>query len=349
MADESAVAAPPAATVIQFDGWDEDGEPVQSAAAKAAAAAEKPAKPAESAPAAHGAKPGEEADADASPAPKKPQESAGSGKSKTEKRFQELLQERNDLKRRLEAAEKPPAATTKPGEEKPGDQTLKPQVQNYADWRKEFKPAKWIERYGADHPGATYEDAYAAMADYQYEVRRNFEQVDQARTTALQQVAEVRKQAAERYPDFEEVALPVADKVLALVQDPKVDGVLKRAIMDPDGFHILYALGKDEAVATKFEKLAREDPAEAIFLWKTLKADVRKELARPAGEKKPVAANGEAEIPAQPKPRAPKPPSEVGGRGAVGEDALVSAAKTGDFRTFEAEQTRRALASRSSR
>jgi len=36
----------------------------------------------------------------------------------------------------------------------------------------------------------------------------------------------------------------------------------------------------------------------------------------------------------------------VGGRGAPGEDALISAAKTGDFRTFEAEQTRRALASR---
>lgn len=42
-----------------------------------------------------------------------------------------------------------------------------------------------------------------------------------------------------------------------------------------------------------------------------------------------------------PKPRAPKPPSEVGGRGAATEDAAVSAAKDGNFSAFSTELWRR--------
>lgn len=48
----------------------------------------------------------------------------------------------------------------------------------------------------------------------------------------------------------------------------------------------------------------------------------------------------------EPKPRAPKPPAEVGGRGAVMGDQAVAAAKNGDFRTFEAEMNSRAARSR---
>jgi hypothetical protein len=43
----------------------------------------------------------------------------------------------------------------------------------------------------------------------------------------------------------------------------------------------------------------------------------------------------------EPKPRAPKPPAEVGGRGAASEDAAVSAARNGNFAAFEAEMSRK--------
>ena len=67
-----------------------------------------------------------------------------------------------------------------------------------------------------------------------------------------------------------------------------------------------------------------------------LETAMREELA--PGKK------GESKPPAELKPRAPKPPSEVGGRGAAGEDALRAAASSGDFRAFEAEESRRKFA-----
>lgn len=337
MAEETAVAAAsPAAVFTQFDGWDADGEPVLLS----------PPKPAESAPAKAGKEAVDtEADASSSPEHKETQETAGSGKSKTEKRFQELLEKNKTLQRRLEALESKageprPSAETKTAKNEPAQQ-----AQNYADWRKEFKANQWLQKYTADHPGSSYEEGYSALMDHQYEIRRGFETAEQQRAAGLEKVGQTRAKALETYPDFEEVAAPMADKVMALVQNPKVEGVVKRAIMEPDGFHILYALGKDAEIAEKFEKLAIEDPAEAIFLWKSLKAEVRKELKNPAAGEG-AESKAEVEPPAATKPRAPKPPSEVGGRGAVTEDTLVSAAKTGDFRAFEAEQTRRALASR---
>lgn len=334
MAEETAAAASSAATFTQFNGWNEDGEPVLNEAPKPAENA------AESATAEEAAQ--NKADAEASPAGKTQETrsaDSGSGKQKTEKRFQELLEKNKTLQSELEVLKSKPAAKadTKPGA---SEEKAAQQPQNYAEWRKDFKPAKWVEKYAADHAGSTYEEAYAAMGDYQYEVRRNFENAEQARNAALEKAGESRAKAQEIYPDFEEVAAPMADKILALVQNPQVDGVLKKAILDPEGYHILYALGKDAKIAEKFQKLATSDPAEAIYLWKTLRLDVRKELEKPAAAK----ADADVELPAQRKPLAPKPPSEVGGRGAVTEDTLISAAKTGDFRTFEAEQTRRALA-----
>jgi hypothetical protein len=50
------------------------------------------------------------------------------------------------------------------------------------------------------------------------------------------------------------------------------------------------------------------------------------------------------ENPAPPKTRAPKPPSEVGGRGTQPADTVEAAVRANDFRAFKAEATRRALA-----
>ena len=258
-------------------------------------------------------------------------------KQSTEERFRLLTEHNKELKRQLEEARRPKPTQADPSPARPSDASLQ-QPQSYAEWRKDFKPAKWIEKYGADHPGTSYEEGYAAMADWQYEVRRNFEQAEQARSAAMERAAGVRAQASELYADFEEVATPMADKVLALVQDPKVDGTLKRAMLEPEGFHILYALGKDPEIAEKFGKLAIKDPAEAIFLWKSLRAAVREELAKPT----PANAVNEAEVepPARRTPEsAAAPPLAIGARGgapASDSERALSKLADGDPKAFAA-------------
>ena len=121
----------------------------------------------------------------------------------------------------------------------------------------------------------------------------------------------------------------------------QVMDVLNDSPVLPD---LLYTIGGTEASKTDFLEACRTNPAKALRVALLIEQEIVKELGKGT-----VAAqkDGEAETAAAaPKPRAPKPPTEVGGRGAPGEDALISAAKTGDFRTFDAEQTRRAIASR---
>jgi hypothetical protein len=107
---------------------------------------------------------------------------------------------------------------------------------------------------------------------------------------------------------------------------------------------LLYTIGGTEASKADFLEACRTNPGKALRVALLMEQEIAKELGTGKGKK---AGEGETEAtPAPPKPRAPKPPAEVGGRGAPGEDALISAAKAGSFRDFDAEQTRRALASR---
>jgi hypothetical protein len=53
------------------------------------------------------------------------------------------------------------------------------------------------------------------------------------------------------------------------------------------------------------------------------------------------ANNGARQGETRPKPRAPKPPQEIGGRGAATEDAAIAAARDGNFGAFDAEHKRR--------
>lgn len=155
---------------------------------------------------------------------------------------------------------------------------------------------------------------YASYEDYVFDAGRwAAEQVQaewerkEAEKQAQQRATQLRSEAEETYPDFEAVAAPAADKIMGLINNPNVDGMLKRTLLGPDGFHILYALGKDEALIAKFEKLAISDPAEAIYVWKGLKAEVSKVTATDADDAK----GGKA--PETKKTSAPKPPTPVSG------------------------------------
>jgi hypothetical protein len=120
---------------------------------------------------------------------------------------------------------------------------------------------------------------------------------------------------------------------------------------------LLYVLRSDDKAWTDFLVLAKQNPGAAIRKLVTTEALVREQLKANSGKKAPERANdgkfqktdADAEktpdAAAEPKPRAPKPPTEVGGRAAGTGDELVTAAKANDFRSFEAEEWRRKRAS----
>jgi hypothetical protein len=318
----------------QFDNWDHDGNPVQT---------QKPApKTEETAASATPAKGESEVQkaenaAESETAPKqvrKPGEklSAGEELAKLRRELREAKAEAESLRGR------PRESEPKPSEPKVQAEPESPQ--NYLDWRKQFNPRKFAEEWFAKNSTASQEDVNAAVTDHMLDVRESFRNAERAREEGMRQFNDASTKARDAYADFDEVVEPAAGKVMELIRDPQVDATLKKALIDADGAHILYALGKDPEIVKKFTTLARTDPAEAIFLWKSLKAQVKLELAKPVDKTTP-----DTKEPASPKPRAPKPPTEVGGRGAATEDVMTSAAKVGDFRAFEAEQTRRKLAS----
>lgn len=333
---DATVAAPAAASTepTHFDSWDSEGTPI--VAKKPDSPQPKPADTA-TADTSKGTKTDDAADS----AAKKTQEPDGKRRADGgEDRFQKLTRESKtriaQLERELEEARKPkttqadpsPARQTEPAQTRGADKEPTPEDKN-ADGTPKFK---------------SYEEYVKAQA--RWEARQEFAalQAEQARNETSRKFADAVSEARKSYQDFDTVAEPMAKQVNELILDPKVDGTLKKVLFDSDAVHILYALGSDPKLAESFGNLARTDPAEAIYLWKSLKAAVKKELS--GTTEPPKAAPAKEEPPAAPKPRAPKPPSEVGGRGASGEDALVSAAKANDFRAFEAEQTRRAMASR---
>jgi len=177
---------------------------------------------------------------------------------------------------------------------------------------------------------ATYEDYIEDLADWKGEQR------DAANQRIAQEQAQLREfnqkvaEAKSRYENFEEVVEPAAGMIHA---DPNIPPVVKQMLRDSEVLpDFLFTVGSDPAELERFVKMAKENPGKAlryIALTESLIAD----------ELKP-----REEAPAKPKTQAPKPPSEAGGRAAAPPDALESAAKANDFRSFKAEATRRQLA-----
>jgi hypothetical protein len=148
-------------------------------------------------------------------------------------------------------------------------------------------------------------------------------------------------EARERYEDFDSKANPVHQELMKPGISREVFAVINESPVLPD---LLYTIGGTEATKADFLDACRNNPGKALRVALLMEQEIVKELGKGKGA---AAQDGKAEAATTtPKPRAPKPPAEVGGRGAPGEDALMAAAKTGDFRSFDAEQTRRAIASR---
>lgn len=347
MADVNPAAESSAATVpanTQFDSWDEGGQPIVSKKSEAPqseepAASAPPAKAADSEPKGKSAAESETATDS--------QEKARERKPGEKKSLDERKDELKELLAELKAERQQLAAERERSRQPAPKQDAKPQPQSYKEWRAEFKPKQWLEQYAKEHPDADYDDAVAAMADFQADVRDQFRAAEEARAELSKKQAEMLRRTEERYPDAKEAIKPTLLKTLELVGtkgEPVVEAIGQSEVFSD----LLYVLGPE---IDGFIALAKSDPVKAqrkVFL---MEQEILKELAKPKGEAKPGEKPAEKKTepetpPAKAKPRLPDTPAEIGGRGSSPEDPSVEAARSGNFSSFDAEQRRRHFAGR---
>lgn len=337
MAEETVVAAPSAAVeapkFTQFDGWDEDGTPVVTKKAEAP----KP-KGAESAAAEASEETTTEEKPEAESGKKTTQEKTGQEtrrKPDAEARIKELNARTKQLERDLEEARKPKETKAESSPARQDEQ--KPAAQP------ETRPRPKLDDKGPDgkQKYANYEDFQEAVTDWRVEQKLATREREQQAAQQMQSLGKQLEEARGRYTDFDSVTKPLIQDLMKPEIPREVFAVINDSPVLAD---LLYTIGGTEASKADFLDACRTNPGKALRVALLMEQEIAKELGK---GKTAVKTEGDGEAtPATPKPRAPKPPTEVGGRGAPGEDALISAAKTGDFRSFDAEQTRRALASR---
>jgi hypothetical protein len=214
----------------------------------------------------------------------------------------------------------------------------------------------------------SYEDGVEAWAS-----ARDTERAKQMEQQVRNQIASEAAQKAlnesvaaakQRYPDYEQVIQPA----VAAITDESIPFPVRALINDSPVFtDLLYVLGQPEALKDLIHT-AKTNPTAALRKITLTEQLVQQELAKGAKAKPAAAAaatddaadgtgkqrdasgkfvsseKNEAAGAPEPKPRAPKPPSEVGGRGTAPADELVAAAKANDFKSFEKAQWQRTKA-----
>ncbi len=334
--------------------WNKSGDVPKSAAKQDSAPADKKAAP-DSAPDKTSDK---SADTASDSATEKSQKPHLKTKEDTEKRFNELLETNKALQRRLESLER----GGKTSETRDAQQASQPATEVY-------KPLDEKEFFAANAK-ATYEDFVRAAAKHEakWEVRQELAADAQRRATAeCQKELTTRvEEAKKRYPDFEERIQPA---VKAITEDQQIPFAVKAVMNDSPVFVDLMYVLAEPAALKDLVATAKSNPAAAIRKIVLTEQLVQAELAKAqgkdksgdkaadkttdTGDGKTRDASGKftsektSDAAAETKVRAPKPPSEVGGRGTTTEDALRTAAAANDFQAFEAEQNRRMRASRS--
>ncbi|MGH9505240.1 MAG: hypothetical protein ACRD20_20495 [Terriglobales bacterium] len=287
-------------------------------------------------------------------------------KEETEKRFRELLDDKKKLEARLEALERGKSSTD----------TRDTKQESQPAAKEELKPPlplrKFLEQFFADakNKGKEYEEgveawdtAQAAFRDQETtkkiaQALQGERQQSAAKVVAeslLRQIEEMKT----RYPDFDVAKL---DEAAGQLMAKEVPLVVKHMLGGSKVYgDLMYVLSTDPKFAD-LVTLAKTDPLEAMRQIAVTESLVKEQLTKgktgkaAAGEDKGKQRNadgtfvssdktkssdGTKDAASETKPRAPKPVSEVGGRGTASEDTLASAAKAGDFKSFEAESNRR--------
>lgn len=270
----------------------------------------KPVEPAESAPAdapeeteeSEGEEPEPEPESDPEEAQEPPQKGSGA-----EKRIKQLLAEKKELQRKLEAAAKSDVRS-----DPSSAQAAQQAPQTYEDWEKQFEPEKWIEEYTKQNPQASYERANAAMFTHMLNAREHFRSIEQ-RVQAEKQALDAKlSDARERYEDFDEIKSDFLSKAISPKGVPllplQVLGIINDSDVLPD---LLYTIGSDDAELAKFVEMAKTNPNKAIRYVARVESLIAEELAKPENTSA-RGEDGKFKAPER-KTSAPKPPVLVSG------------------------------------
>lgn len=253
-------------------------------------------------------KPEEKSKTAAEPGAAKPQESK---KSKDKPDADERIAQLTAEIKKLDAALKAKPAVT---EEKPEVKVEPPKRPN---------PFKW------EGTPEEYETALDAWEVHQKKQAIAEFQQGQQQAAAVQQFVAKVEEARKRYPDFDAVADPVAATLLKAPLEVK-----SWFQKSPYWGELVYVIGSKPEFLADFMNTAQTDVHAAMRKLAFLEIEVGNELekaaktAKPEAEKTPVT------------PRAPKPPSEVGGRGTPPADELDTAVRSNDYRGAKAAMDR---------
>lgn len=300
----------------QREHWNETGEIPEAPKKQESASAAPPAKEANSEPEGKTA-------AESETAPKQGKKERKPGeKLNAEERIAQLtakVRELEERERSRETAPKPPVQT------EPAKQAETPKRPNLSTWK------------------GTVEEYEAAMDSWERYQRDQAIQEFQRTTAAEIQRQKLQSQLEEvkaKYPDADD-KIKETFRSFEKVQFP---GVIRAMLDDSECLPDLMYVLSDETIRNNFIETATKNPGKAIRALAQMETDIVN--SRKSAPPKPEAAPAKSEPKSseEPKPRAPKPLSEVGGRGTAAEDVLRAAAESGDFRAFEAEQSRRKFA-----
>lgn len=241
-------------------------------------------------------------------------------KEDSEKRWREILDENKSLKQKNEELERSRSAARET------KQVSQPAAEVYQplDEKDYFK----------QNPKGTYEDFVRAAARHEakWEVRQEIAAENQRRAIAEAQTSLKSKieAATKRYPDFQARVQPAVDSIM---DDQQIPHQVKALINDSPAFaDLLYVIGEPTALKDIIST-AKTNPNAAVRKIVLMEQLIQSELSKtPEGKTdtkrdengKFVSEKKEAPAPLS---KAPKPPSEVGGRETAPNDAVETAVK----------------------
>jgi hypothetical protein len=220
-----------------------------------------------------------------------------------------------ERERSREAAPKPPATETKV--EAKTETPKRPNPFNWKGTAEEYETAldTWEK-----HQKAQAIEEFQRNANAEIQRQRLQAQYDEAKA---------------KYPDAE-AKINESLKIFT-AELPKLPGAIQSMFDDSEVLTELMYVFSDPATRDNFIDAAKKTPGKAIRALAQMETDiVAKRTVKPETKVDPP--------PVEPKPRAPKPVPEVGGRNTPGPDSLVAAADSGDFDGFSAEMNRRKFA-----
>jgi hypothetical protein len=249
-------------------------------------------------------------------------------KPKTEKRFQDLLSERNALKAELAAYKSKPAQA---------EPTPAPQPEA----KKSSKPTLEDKNDDGSYKYGSYEDLLEALAEHKVTEREAAKEQRDREEAQRKQVETKVADAKTRYDHFDEIAAPFT-KLLVEAKDIPV--AVKQMVGESDVWpDLIFTLGSNPEARDKFLQMAKTEPGKALRYVAKVEALIEAGLSSgkattPRGE------NGQftspASAPAKRGPEsAPAPPLEVGNRGAGTMDAserALAEVKRGNKNAFAA-------------